>query len=186
MGKKPKVLVFIQLLGVIVLDLVVLTLFPALLVGAAAGDLLTFRIPNWVSIAVVALFVPAAVLAGFDWTQAGLHAALALCLLAGGMGLFAMGLLGGGDAKLLAATGLWMGWGALPAYLVWAALIGGVLAAMVLLFRKMPLAGIEGRAAWIGRLHDRQQGIPYGIALAGGALMALPQTIWFDRLATSF
>lgn len=179
-----KVFVFIQLLGIIVLELAVLTIFPALLVVAAVGDLLTFRIPNWVSLALAGLFVVAGALAGIGWEAFGFHLALAAGLLLLGMGLFALNLLGGGDAKLLAAVGLWMGWAAMGPYLAWAAIAGGILAVLLLLFRKMTLPERLTAPPWVARLHSKHEGIPYGIALAAGALMALPQTIWFELVVT--
>jgi len=167
-----------------VLELAVLTIFPALLVVAAVGDLLTFRIPNWVSLALAGLFVVTGVLAGLGWEAFGFHVALAMMLLLVGMGLFALNLLGGGDAKLLAAVGLWMGWAAMGTYLVWAAIAGGILAVLLILFRKITLPERLTVPLWVARLHSKHEGIPYGIALAVGALMALPQTIWFELVVT--
>lgn len=182
-GRKSKVLVFIKLLGVRVLQIVILTLFPALLVFGAVSDLLTFKIPNWVSLALVGLFVAAAPFAGVSWAVIGSHLAIGLILLLAGMGMFALKLLGGGDAKLLAAAGLWMGWAALPSYFFWVAIVGGMLAFALVAFRRAPLATGIAEYPWISRLHDRGAGIPYGIALAAGALMTFPQTIWFSVAA---
>lgn len=159
-------------------DLTVMTLFPALLAIAAVGDLLTFRIPNWISISLVLLFALSAVLGGLPIYAIALHVAVGLALLIVGMALFAMGVAGGGDAKLLGAAGLWMGWGALPAYLVSTALAGGLLALCILSFRKLPLDDAR-LAGWARRLHGKNEGVPYGIALALGALVAFPQTVWF-------
>ncbi len=166
------------------LQIVILTILPALLIIAAVHDLLTFRIPNWVSLALLGLFLVVAPFAGLSWTIIGSHLALGAALLLVGMAMFAMNLLGGGDAKLLAAVGVWMGWLALPVYLVWAAIIGGLLALAVLTFRRTPLATMISATPWISRLHDKQAGIPYGIALAAGALIALPQTVWFAVAVT--
>ena len=166
------------------MQVVILTIFPALLVIAAVSDLLTFKIPNWVSLGLLGLFVVVAPFADLSWTIIASHLALGVVLLLVGMVMFSMNLLGGGDAKLLAAVGLWTGWLALPAYLLWAAIMGGILALTLLMFRKAPLmAGMEA-TPWIARLHDKQAGIPYGIALAAGALIALPQTVWFALAVT--
>ena len=167
----------------VLLELAVFTLFPGLLVIAAIGDLLTFRIPNWISLALIALFGVSAGLAGLDWMTLAIHLASGAALLAIGMGLFALRLLGGGDAKLLAAIGLWMGWVALPAYLVWVTMAGGALAAVVLLFRKTPLPENFDAPTWVSRLHSSHEGIPYGIAIGTGAMMALPHTVWFAALS---
>ncbi len=180
---QPKVLVFIQLLGVCAVQIIVLTILPALLIIAAVNDLMTFRIPNWISLALLGLFLVVAPLAGLGWMIIASHLALGFVLLLAGMAMFAMNLLGGGDAKLLAAVGLWMGLPAMPAYLAWAAIAGGLLALTILMFRRAPLAAAVAETPWIARLHDKEAGIPYGIALAAGALIALPQTAWFALLA---
>jgi len=169
-----------------VLEIIVLTIFPGLLVVAAVGDLLTYRIPNWISLALVCLFVIAALVAGLDWMVIAIHVGMALALLTVGMGLFALKLLGGGDAKIFAAIGLWLGFAALPPYLVWVTLSGGLLAASVLLFRKLSMSKSFSAPAWLARLHNKEEGIPYGIAIAAGALLALPDSIWFEYVTTVF
>jgi len=167
-----------------VLQIVVLAIFPALLVVAAVSDLLTLRIPNWISLAILGLFLLVAPFAGLSWLIIGSHLALGAVLLVVGMVMFSLNLLGGGDVKLMAAIGLWTGWLALPAFLVWAALVGGALALTILLFRKGLFLAAFVMKPWILRLHDRQEGIPYGIALAGGALIVLPKTVWFALAVT--
>jgi prepilin peptidase CpaA len=91
-------------------------------------------------------------------------------------GLFARGLLGGGDAKLAAATALWLGFEHLPAYLLLAALLGGALTLAILQFRWLPLPMLVRRQSWAERLHRRNGGIPYGAALGGAALLVYPHT----------
>lgn len=168
------------------LEILVLTIFPGLLIVAAVGDLVTYRIPNWISAALVGLFAAAALAAGLDWMAIAIHVGVAVALLAIGMGLFALKLLGGGDAKLFAAIGLWLGFVALPIYLFWVTVAGGLLAASVLLFRKVSLPTNFAAPEWLVRLHNKQEGIPYGIAISAGALVALPNAIWFEHVTTAF
>lgn len=168
------------------LEIIVLTIFPGLLIVAAVGDLLTYRIPNWISLALVCLFAISVLVAGLDWMVIAIHAGVAVALLAVGMGLFALKLLGGGDAKLLAAIGLWLGFTPLLPYLFWITVVGGLLAASVLLFRKLSFPTDFSAPAWLARLHNKQEGIPYGIAIAAGALLALPNAIWFGHVTTAF
>ena len=52
-----------------------------------------------------------------------------------------MGWIGGGDAKLAAATALWFGFDFLLDYLVYASLFGGVLTLVLIQFRRLPLPG---------------------------------------------
>ena len=93
-------------------------------------------------------------------------------------GFFTQGWIGGGDAKLAAATALWFGFDHLMDYLLYASLFGGVLTLLLMQFRKLPLPGLLARQAWIQRLHDKTGGVPYGIALAAAALLVYPHTGW--------
>ena len=92
--------------------------------------------------------------------------------------MFTQGWIGGGDAKLVAATALWFGFGHLLDYLIYASLLGGVLTILLIQFRLLPLPGLLARQQWIMRLHDKAGGVPYGIALAAAALIVYPNTGW--------
>jgi len=110
------------------------------------------------------------------------HWAIVVGLVAG-FTLFALGYVGGGDAKLFAATALAFGLHDLLDYAVVASVFGGVLTLSLLAARKIPLPRLFAAQGWILRLHDEREGIPYGVALALGALVLLPHTEFF-RLAT--
>ena len=84
-----------------------------------------------------------------------------------------MGWVGGGDAKVAAAAALWFGFGHLLNYLLYASLFGGALTLLLLQFRQWPLPYALAGQAWLLRLHAKDSGIPYGIALAIGALDGL-------------
>jgi prepilin peptidase CpaA len=98
--------------------------------------------------------------------------------------LFALGFIGGGDAKLFAAVLLWLGLKDLLPYALLASLFGGILTLTLLLLRQYPLPNILSRQAWIVKLHDARSGVPYGAALAAGAFILLPSTEIF-RLAAA-
>lgn len=146
-----------------------------LLLAAIVGDLAAYRIPNWLTAAVALGFLPWATLAGppdgWPW-----HFAVGAAALAAGMGLFALGWLGGGDAKLLAATSLWMGLSQIAAYLMLVALIGGLFSLIVLAARyaaahgRRPVAGAGGRRP---RLLTHGEPVPYGVAVAGAGLVVV-------------
>jgi len=102
--------------------------------------------------------------------------------LVAGFAFFAARFVGGGDAKLFAAVALWFGFGDLLSYVLIASLAGGALTLLILALRRVPLP-VTGRP-WLMRLADPRAGIPYGVALAVGALVLLPQTEIF-RLAAS-
>ena len=99
-------------------SLIVLSVFPAALIIAAANDLYEFKIPNWIAITLFCAYFAAGAAFG-----AGASEMLEGLLLAGaaltiGFGLFAMRILGGGDAKLIAAIAPWIGLSAAPLFLV--------------------------------------------------------------------
>jgi len=163
-------------------QLLVLAAVPALLLAASFYDLASYTIPNFLSLALIGLFAVFALVAPLGLGVTGWHLAAGLCGLVLGFGLFALGWIGGGDAKLFAAMALWLGFSDLLPYAALASLFGGLLTLLLLLLRKVPLpAGLAGQA-WASRLHDARSGVPYGVALAAGGFALLPYTQIF-RLA---
>ena len=160
-----------------------LVLFPALMAFAAASDLLTMTISNRVSLALIAGFFALALMTGMSSATAGMHVAAGLLVLAAAFVCFARGWIGGGDAKLAAATALWLGFDHLMLYLVWASLIGGVLTFAIIQFRLMPLPAVLSNQEWAARLHRADAGVPYGIALAMAALLAYPESAFMKAAA---
>jgi prepilin peptidase CpaA len=165
-----------------ILDLVRLLMFPALMAFAASSDLFTMTISNRVSLLLVAGFLALAVLGGMSLATIGLHVGAGLTVLVAAFACFAMGWVGGGDAKVAAGVALWFGFAHLLDYLLYASVFGGVLTLLLLQFRQWPLPQALGRQTWLLRLHDKDTGIPYGIALAVGALVIYPQTDWIKAV----
>ena len=161
-----------------ILDVARLLFFPALMAFAAASDLFTMTISNRVSLALAAGFLALAVASGMAPSDILMHLAAGSVVLVGAFACFAFGWIGGGDAKVAASAALWFGFAHLLNYLIYASLFGGVLTLLLLQFRQWPLPyGLAGQA-WLARLHAKESGIPYGIALAVGALMIYPETEW--------
>ncbi|MET0294465.1 MAG: prepilin peptidase [Phenylobacterium sp.] len=145
--------------------------FPALVIVAALKDLTSYTIPNWISLALLAAFFPAAFAQGLPLTEIGLSAGIGFAGLLVGMGMFAAGWIGGGDAKLLAASVLWIGWTALAPFLLVTAVAGGALAIMLMAVRKQPLhALVPVNPKWLSRLASPNEAVPYGVAICIGAL----------------
>jgi prepilin peptidase CpaA len=166
-----------------VLENPLLLVFPTAMAFAGAMDLLTMTIPNRVSLAMLAAFAAAAPLTGMPWAQFFGHLLAGFLMLAVGILMFERGWIGGGDAKLLAAAVLWLGFENILQYLFLVAALGGVLAAAILVYRGLaPPLWLAGQH-WAMRLHDRKTGIPYGMALAAAALWIYPSTKWFAVLA---
>ena len=159
-----------------------LTLFPAMMAFAASSDLLTMTIANRVSLALVGGFAILAALSGMSGADMATHAGAAAAVLVVAFICFARGWIGGGDAKLAAATALWLGFSHLFDYLVYASLLGGALTLLIVQFRHMPLPQMLAGRDWAERLHREGGGVPYGIALAAAALLVYPQTEWMTAL----
>lgn len=161
-----------------VTDAIRLLVFPALMAFAASSDLLTMTISNRLSLALTGAFFVLTVTTGMPLAAVGMHLAAATVVLVVAFGFFTQGWIGGGDAKLAAATALWFGFDHLLDYLIYASLFGGALTLLILQFRKLPLPAPLARQVWIQRLHETEGGIPYGIALAAAALAIYPKTGW--------
>ena len=161
-----------------ILDLARLSLFPALIAFAAASDLLTMTISNRVSLLLIAGFCAMAALSGMPLHDIAMHLGAGLAVLTLAFACFAFGWIGGGDAKIAACVGLWFGFPHLLNYFMYASLFGGALTLLLLEFRQWPLPYALGSQEWLQRLHGKDSGIPYGIALAMGGLMIYPDTEW--------
>src|SRR5260370_29967238 len=107
-----------------ILDVARLLLFPALMAFAAASDLLTMTISNRVSLALAAGFLVLAILGGMGLYAILAHIGAGAAVLVMAFACFAMGWIGGGDAKVAAAAALWFGFGHLLNYLLYASLFG--------------------------------------------------------------
>ena len=153
--------------------------FPILMALSASMDLLTFTITNRLCLALALGYLVFAALLGVPAVDILLNISCALAILAIAFVVFSLGWIGGGDAKLAAATAAWLGWAAILDYGLAAALFGGVLTLVILGARMAPLPAVFGRIDWLARLHNANAGVPYGIALAAAGLMQYPNSsIW--------
>jgi len=157
------------------LEAAILVVFPFCMAFAAISDMLSMTIANRVSVLLVVAFAVLAPLTGMEWAAYGWHFAAGFCVLAVTFTLFAIGGMGGGDAKLIAATAVWFGFSIpLVQYLVITAFLGGVLTVALLAFRKSPLAVYSSRNVFLRHFADSDVGIPYGVALGLGGLVVFP------------
>ncbi len=165
----------------IVLAYPLILVFAAAMIYAAISDLLTMTIPNKVSILLIAIFPLAALAAGLSWPEFFSHLGAGAIVLTAGFAMFAAGIFGGGDAKLLAAGALWIGLEQLLPFIYLVAIFGGILAIVILAYRRFPAAIAAGQQ-WSIRLHDKSGGIPYGIAIAAAAFVAFTKTGLYSQL----
>jgi prepilin peptidase CpaA len=159
-----------------------LMIFPVLMAFAASSDLLTMRISNTLVLAVVVAFFIVAMIIGMSFEQVAGRFGVASVALAIGFAFFAFGWIGGGDAKLAAATVLWIELPQLLPYFIYAALLGGALTLAVIALRRWPLPAMLANVRWVDRLHDSKSGVPYGIALAAAAILVYSRTEIFQAL----
>lgn len=155
----------IETIGVVV--------FLGLSAYAAFSDVTRYRIPNWICLAIIADFIVIAAYAGAFGTieplTVGVHLGVGAVMLIAGFALFAAGLFGGGDAKLLAASAVWFGWSGLFRYVFLVALLGGLLALAVLGLRRVAPTRAWSGQEWLIKLRSGAHGIPYGVAIAAAS-----------------
>lgn len=164
------------------LSYIFLSVLPAAWIVAAANDVREFRIPNWISIVLIAAFPLCALYFQYSWTLFFQCLALGVGMLIFGFALFTLNIFGGGDAKLLAASAPWIGPAAFIVFVYKVALMGGLLAFVLLAFRKTPVLPVYAHSATLMNLHQSARQIPYGVAIAAGGLWALPETHLFSLI----
>jgi len=163
-----------------ILHYVIFAVFPLGMAYAAASDLLTMTISNRLTLALGAGFILLAPLTGMDLQTLTMHFAAGGAVFAIAFFLFAMGWIGGGDAKLASVTVLWLGWDVALEFLGIASIFGGILTIVLLSFRRAVLPAFIIRQPWVQRLHNESAGVPYGVALAAAALAVYPHTVWMQ------
>jgi len=158
----------------------ILIIFPAVVIYAGASDMITMKIPNRLTLGLVGAFAVLAVWSGMPLALIGNHVAASVIMLLVGMFFFSRGWMGGGDAKLCAATALWIGMDLLLDYALLASVLGGLLTIGLLHFRERPITPLILRNDWLAKLHYHETGIPYGMALSAAGLTLYTQSFWFS------
>ena len=159
------------------LEAIIFVVFPFCMVYAAVSDVLSMKIGNIVPLLLVATFVLVAPLTGMSASIIGMHLLAGFAVLCVTFALFAFGGMGGGDAKLIAASVVWMGVGpALITYLMTITLIGGQLTLAILMFRRSPWHHLAHHTRFLRNFASDVKGVPYGIALGAGGMVAFGQS----------
>jgi prepilin peptidase CpaA len=152
--------------------------------------MLSMTIANRVAVVLVATFAIVAPFTGMGWADYGWHFAAGGLVLLVTFALFALGGMGGGDAKLMSATALFMGFNIhLVEYLVVSAFLGGILTVAIVAYRNSALAVFTSRNVFLRHFANDTAGVPYGIALGLGGLISYPDSplmVWaLERLAAN-
>lgn len=154
----------------------VLVVLPLCLAFAACMDLLTMTIPNRVSIILIGAFFVTAPFVGLGVNEIALSVAAAALVFAACFCLFALNIMGGGDAKLLTASAVWFGFNeSLPLFLLSVSVFGGMLTLAVLFLRRQEDLVIASRIP-VPRLLLTAKKVPYGVAIALGGLSTYPSS----------
>jgi prepilin peptidase CpaA len=158
------------------LHTVIFLVLPTCLILAALTDFLEMTIPNWISVTLIVVFLAIAPFCELSLIEFGWHLAAALLVFLACFTLFALNVMGGGDAKLLTAAALWFGFTqSLFEFLVLTGYLGGMLTIAVLLMRanwdKFATVGLALPATLMVA-----KKIPYAIAIGAAGLMAYPSS----------
>jgi prepilin peptidase CpaA len=157
------------------MSFIALLIFPIFMAYAASSDLLTMRLPNRLTASLIIAFLVMAGLMQMTMEIFLTHLACGLFMLLLGFGMFSRGWIGGGDAKLAVGIALWLGWPGLIDFLLLAAMAGGVMSLIILQWRRMTIPALLVNVTWLARLHNRHEGVPYGVPMALAALHVYAQ-----------
>ena len=149
---------------------VILMIFIGIVLWAGVNDLRRGTITNTINSALFVLWVAWVVTGGQASVFASLGIGVAIFLL--GAVLFHFGQMGGGDVKMLTVLGIWAGPNEILMFLIQVAFAGGLLTMLW-------IAHFRFLAPALGRIEpdDSKQFVPYGVAIAAGALL-LATRLW--------
>jgi prepilin peptidase CpaA len=146
--------------------------FPLLMICAMVNDVWSMRIPNWISIALVLSFFIFAPFSALSWKQIGVWSLTSFSALVFCFGAFVRGWIGGGDAKLIPATVLWLGPSSVINYLLLSSVFGIALLLFALVWRFFfPKPVFVTNDHWTMHLRKPKFSLPYGVALGASALV---------------
>ncbi len=157
--------------------------FPAGMAWAGLHDVTTMTIQNRLVLFLAGAYFALAPLAEFGLALIGWSVVVAALVLVSGFALFALGWIGGGDAKLAAVAALWVGPALTLEFVIWTAIAGGALTLALLGLRALPLPAFGAHPPWLARLHAHTTGVPYGAAMAVAAIAVFPQSAWIATQA---
>lgn len=171
-----------------VLFIVIFCLLVAIGFAVASGiaDFKSMNIPNIYSLGIMLAFIPAFAVDALTGEGVEYFASWSSHLIAGAgvfgatFVLFSMGKIGAGDSKLASALALWTGAMGLAPMLFYMAITGAFLAIATKIMNKKTLIANPKPESWIGKAQGGYGGVPYGIAIALGAIIAFYQLGYFS------
>ncbi len=156
--------------------------FPFLVAAAAVSDFHNYKIPNWLTALMALAFLPVALSTGMLVPEIGMHYLAGFLLLLVGYMMFSLGIFGGGDAKMIAACAVWFGTQDTGSFLTSAVFCGGILAFAMLFWTLAKYIIQLDLGDFIPSIRKVMPQMPYGVALAAGAVLAIPDSDWLLKL----
>lgn len=177
-----------------ILFIVVFCMLIALGFAVAAGvaDFKTMNIPNVYCFGIIIAFIPAYATDALTGEGMEFFASWKTHLIAavGMFGvtflLFSLRMIGAGDSKLSSALALWVAVPGLPAFLFYMAIMGALLGIATKVMNKRVVLANPREGSWPAKAQEGLGGVPYGIAIAFGAIIAFYQLGYFspEKLAS--
>jgi prepilin peptidase CpaA len=151
-------------------------IFPLCLTIAALSDLFTMTIPNRASVILIGGFLIIAPFIGLSLSEIGMHLGGAAIVFSVCFALFALNIMGGGDAKLLSAAALWFGFNtSLLEFVIYVSFMGGLITVLIVSLRaRVDFITAVGLRVPSSLLVAKK--IPYGLAIGIGGFMAYPSS----------
>lgn len=161
--------------------------FPFAVILAGFYDIDRYEIPHFIPISLSVIFIIFACLSPhFTWEIIGYHFLTAFCVFIIGFILFITLHFGGGDAKILSAIALWLGFNDFIIFLNYLCFVGGGVAFFLCYFRTFPCYPIILMNRWTSNLYLGTAGtpnaIPYAVPIAISLLLILPKTFLYQML----
>ena len=163
-----------------ILNYSLLLMFVGCILYAMISDFLYLKIPNWISIALVIVFIFYAV---FSWPDIKLteHLIIGASVFCVTFVLFLLNSFGAGDVKFLSALSLWTNAQQFVPFIMLVAILGGVIALMIIsmrLFLKLkPDLGSNNILLKKLRQLTKSGAMPYGIPIGLAALIVIPRAL---------
>ncbi len=165
-----------------ILAIIALLFYPAVMMCAGIRDLRTMKIPNRLILLLFIGYLAAVPIAGITLPEVAWAAAASGLVFALGLVAFALRWMGGGDVKLLTVAALWLGAANVAPFIFYTSIFGAILTLLVLIFRSVRLPASWQAREWVSRLHQRDAGVPYGVAIAAAGVLVYWKTPWVSAL----
>ena len=165
-------------------DTLILSVFPLMVVMAGISDFFTLKIPNWLNAIIAVSVIPFVMFSNMPMEVFAWHIIAGLVTFVVAAMLFSANIIGGGDAKMLAACAVWIGWDRLMEFAVITAFAGGALVIAMKVWVFFADHKDSGGMAWAKNFLSKKPQLPYGIAIAAGGIIVFPATCWFQQIST--